>query len=248
MENSTKKQVLERLTEIYEKFKDIDDPLERLKNYANYLSENFEYDRNFYEDEQQKISSGQASTWTTDAIQSRLSKLLVEGKGTCQQFSQALAILSQIDYDNTSKNLSDEEKANFPFCHCVQCKIKKDGKNVSHQLNCICKDDKPSTCFDVSSAIQSRGNPQNTNNAFTSGCSFDDYKQQMVDCGKPLAMRYDGSTMLILASYKIPEIKSASQYYDYITSSTDIIEANYNNSLITIRDKSIIPAQIANME
>lgn len=142
VEGATKKEfIINYLTAIYEQNKDLES-VDRMQAYVDYFVKNFSYDI----DLRNRVIADKGVE-TFEKSEENLFNLLYEGKGVCQQLSQALSLLSQIDYTKTKNAL--------PLFYTAT-DIKLGGKDLAHAFNVIRNGNKVWYVVDTSSMIHSK--------------------------------------------------------------------------------------------
>ena len=142
VEGATKKEfIINYLTAVYEQNKDLDN-VGRMQVYVDYFVDNFSYDKDL---RNRVIADSGVETF--EKTEHNLFNLLYEGKGVCQQLSQALSLLSQIDYMKTKDALP---------LYYVATDIKLDGQDLAHAFNVIRKGNKVWYVIDISSMIHAK--------------------------------------------------------------------------------------------
>ncbi len=151
------------LTELVNQYKNLPDK-ERVKAYLDYFLANFNYDKVHRED----ILS-QKQTETFEGNEKELFTLLHDGKGVCQQFAQAIALLSVIDQNITKSGYFRASYAN--------CRIFK-GRKMGHAIN-LCSIGNDTVIIDVSSMIHARDKDYKLDKYCFGLVSVEDYMQNL---------------------------------------------------------------------
>ena len=121
---SYKEFTLNYLKELVNQYKNID-LKDRLKAYIQYFVDNFKYDKHERDRVIREYTTG--STETTDKNIEALFNFFYMGSGVCQQFSQALALIGNIDKDFIQNNI---------YVHYAECEIIKDIE-AGHAVNIV---------------------------------------------------------------------------------------------------------------
>ena len=244
---TTKEQVFAELEKIYDKYKNLD-TVSRWLGYIDYFLDNYTYNKEYFE-AAKKRGFG-ADRRNKEEIEGQLLKLLKENTGVCEQFSQAIAILSQIDYEKT-KDLKEKNNRGVVF-GCMVCSLHKDGKDITHEVN-YRKNGDSIVILDLSSMIHAKnGDFKNLGceePALFGFVTLEQYMQNLQEYNMPLVplnkarntvVCYDNTPVLDVdyvikgtLAYK-PENKAiinASNYYDYITTPEIELEDKYYYSL-----------------
>lgn len=138
--DSKKEYVFNALSALYEKNKNLSVE-ERLIAYSDFFANNFSYDKEF----RNEVIAKKGMDTSVD-IENQLFKLIKEGKGVCQQFTQAMTLLTQIDYDNSGNGI----KLDYAVTDVVV-----EDKSVMHAFNVIRMNNKVALVIDLSSMIHS---------------------------------------------------------------------------------------------
>ena len=237
---TTKEQVLIELEKIYDMYKDKSN-IERISAYIQYFVDNYSYDYDYY-NTQSKLENKDKPRTKQD-IEEQLLKLLVEKKGVCEQFSQALAILSRIDYEKTVGT-----KDQGFIVDCLECSLGRDGEEIAHEINAILSNNDV-IVVDISSAIHAKcgdwkekGCEDYTKFVFVQLVDYmrnlQKYKMQLLPLNK------DDNTLAFYDRTPVPvkyyengskpkdkAVISTSSYYDFITSTVDEIIKYYTYSV-----------------
>jgi len=250
--DEAKKEILADLGKIYNSYKEYNN-FDRLYNYINFFVETFKYDDKYFESEMEAIKNGTSKPRDQQAIQEQLLGLFKNGKGVCEQFAQALTILSQIDVLNTltKTTLNEETGAQEVdrgfLVSCIECKIVKNGKLIAHEINGINLGKGKYFIIDISSMIHAKYGDYKQDKESFCFKSFEDYVANMkmenidvvsVESGKNYAVVFDDAPVkdsdYIEKDDKLYKPKTkidAGNYLDYITQPADVLMAEYQYSL-----------------
>ena len=142
IEADTKQEyIISALTKLYEKNKQLD-PVGRMAAYVDYFVDNFSYDKSLRE----RVISTNGS----DSLQQSeddLYSLIHDGNGVCQQLSQALSLVSQIDFSQTKKGM---------ILYYVATDIKLNGQDLAHAFNVLNIGNSNALVIDISSMIHAK--------------------------------------------------------------------------------------------
>lgn len=200
--DSKKDYIYNALAALYKQYKNLPNG-GRVKSYASYFANNFSYDKTFGDE---VISNN--GLVTAEAIEDQLFKLIKEGKGVCQQFAQALTLLTKIDYEKSGNGL----KLNYAVADVVDVK----GRKVFHAFNVVRSGSDVGLIIDISSMIHCmEGDYKQEANAFYAKTTQEYYQN----------MKSEGAEVLPGSSSKVfiyPEGRNFDDYYQLLNSDEEI--------------------------
>ncbi len=233
IEGKTRKEFVKNfLTAVFEQFQGLE-MTERLTAYINFFVEHFSYDKKqrdeilsrkarymdyfveqFALGKQKEIKPFKAESFEEN--ETSLARLLTTGKGVCQQFAQAFALLTLIDYLHTK---------DAPLCHYVGCRVEMGGKQMGHAVNAITFTDQP-IIIDISSMIHCKEGDFLQDKDDFGPVYLKDYMKSLAKGGNKLLSNATDSNYM--SSYAI--LGDFDEYYKFLNMPTqEIVEKRQAN-------------------
>ena len=237
VEENCKNFVINYLTEVFNEYKQLE-PTDRLTAYIKFFVDNFSYDKKLRDDilskkskymdyfveqfalgKQKEIKPFNAESFKEKEF--NLARLFQEKKGVCQQFAQAFALLTLIDYVHTK---------DAPLSHYVGCRIEMNGKKVGHAVNAITFTGEP-IIIDISSMIHCKEKDLSQPTNDFGPVYLKDYIKNLAKGGNKLlsSNSEDGNNMI---SY--PIYANVGDYYNFLNLPTKEVLEKYKSKLTTI--------------
>ena len=197
--------VMNYLAALYEKNKGLDN-MSRIQAYVQHFVNNFSYDK----DLRNKIVDDEGLN-TFEKSEEALCNLFVNKKGVCQQFSQALALLTVLDYKRSGDGVP---------LHYVVTDVDVNGESLAHAFNVV-KNRKNEVWFivDISSMIHAEaGDYKQSLTKFylrTPKQYYENMKEENVEI---LTLVKEGQV------YGYPLVSDLSEYYRLLNGDKDMGE------------------------
>lgn len=226
--DSRKELVRGCLQEIYNKFKDL--PVdERKQAYVDYFVKTFSYDDNLRID---TLAEDREPTF--ELSEQELANLFITKKGVCNQFAQALSLLSCFD---------PEFDIFYSYCRVY---IAKDNETDGHAINCIMHNGQ-ARIIDISSAIhcKERQYAQNQESDFKF-LLFEDYIKNLSKDGVFYATISDDESKYILGGIKY--FKDFDSNYFLLNQPSDVLNTGFAYNLWTIKKEDVESNAMDDME
>ena len=231
--DSPKELVRNCLQEIYNKFKDLPAD-ERKQAYVDYFVKTFSYDDNL-----RTNTLAEDRKPSFELSEQELANLFITKKGVCNQFAQALALLSNFD---------DE----FIIRYCVcEVYIESEQKTVGHAINCYEHNSKQEI-IDISSAIHCKeGKYTENRESDFEFVNFDDYILNLEKDAVKYAYKCNDRSKYILQAYQrfktfdnnylllnlpLEEINKEEKFYYFLSTNVADIESQSRNKEVASID------------
>lgn len=179
------------LKELVNQYKNIKNLNIRLKAYIQFFVNNFSYNK--YERDRIITEYKTGSTETTETNIASLFRLVFEGTGVCQQFSQALALTTMIDEDFNKNNI---------YIHYATCEISLKGKEMGHAINLV-NDNGKVFYVDISSMIHAKEGDYNQDIWSFGMLSLEDYLENINKEEMDIVPINKNSNEIYMVKYKI---------------------------------------------
>jgi len=202
--------VINYLTSLVEQYKDLDKEA-RLVKYIEHFLHNFKYNKTMRED---ILAKNEHETFETN--EQRLFNLLYKGEGVCMQFSQALSLLSLIDWNITKDAI---------LINLVTNRINVNGKKMGHAINII----NSRLVIDISSMLHSQDGDYNQESYSFGLVNLEEYIDNIAKENIKIIPTADTESETYMAGYKL--LAYIDKYYKFINLPTDELMSKHFDKL-----------------